>query len=467
MTVANRWQVWQGRRNEPTRKESEKISPEQALAIVNEFQTILRERWSYYSFSAATIEQAIASLTERVGELSTTSALALELQKIVALGIDGHAQVSGWRLDAGFLPFLIEPSGDRFVAVRPGRDGLVENDFPFIVSIDGRSIAEWCRASETLVPKGSPGYVRRHALRQLRHIEYWRGEMGLTQGVPLQIELASTDGSRSKTVTVPIDVTQQLYGVWPQLPSRVLPENVGYLRLESMDNAAVADIAEVMPRFRDTAGMIVDVRDNGGGSREPLRRLYSFLAPESDPARVANCARYRLFSGFGSDHLTSRFLYAADSSVWNENERAAIAEFQKSFRPEWQPPDDEFSEWHYMLLSRVDDPQIFHFAKPVVVLMNEKCFSATDVFLAALKGMPNVTLVGTTSGGGSARAETVRLGNSSIAVRLGSMVSFMRNGQLFDGGGVEPDVVVHPDPEYFVGRSDHALKKAIELIGSQ
>jgi hypothetical protein len=443
------------------------LSPEQARTIIHEFQTVLRERWSYYSFSAATIEQAITSLAERADELSTAPALSLELQKIVAMGIDGHAEVGGWRLDDGFLPFLIEPSGDRFVAFNSTRDRFVADDFPFIVSIDGRSIADWCRVAESLVPKGSPGYVRRHALRQLRNIEFWRGEMGLTQGVPLRIELASSDGTRSKAVTVPIDDDQPIYGVWPQMTSRELPGNVGYLRLESMDENAVALIPEMMQRFRDTAGLVVDVRDNGGGSREPLRWLYSYLAPEGDPPRVANCARYRLFSGFGDDHLTSRFLYPADFSDWNENERAAIAEFQKSFHAEWQPPDDEFSQWHYMVLSRLDDPRIFHYAKPVVVLMNEKCFSATDVFLAALKGMPSVTLVGTTSGGGSARAETVRLGNTSISVRLGSMVSFMRNGQLFDGSGVEPDVIVHPEPDYFVARSDHALKKAVELAGSR
>jgi hypothetical protein len=466
MTEANRSQVWDRRRNEPSRKISEKISPEQARAVVDEFQTILQERWSYYSYSAGEIEPAIASLAERIDEFSTTSALALELQKIVALGIDGHAEVRGWRLAGGFLPFLIEPSGDRFIAFKPTRDQFVVDGFPFIISVDGRPFADWCNAAESLVPKGSPGYIRRHALRQLRNIEYWRGELGLPQGPPLQVELASLDGTASKTISVPIIDNQQLYGVWPKLRSRVLPEDVGYLRLEAMDDAAVAAIIENMPRFRGANGMVVDVRDNGGGSREPLRWLYSYLAPEENPPRVANCARYRLFAGFGDDHLTSRFLYPADSSTWNERERTAIAEFQKSFRPEWQPPDDEFSPWHYMVLSRLDDPRIFHFSKPVVILMNEKCFSATDVFLAALKGMPNVTLVGTTSGGGSARAETVRLNNAPISLRLGSMVSFMRNGQLFDGRGVQPDIVIHPEPDYFIGRSDNALTEAAKIAST-
>jgi Peptidase family S41 len=454
------------RRGGPIRQPSEKLSPQQALALIEEFKSALRERWSYYAFSAATIEPALASLPERAGELSTSPVLALELQKIVALGIDGHADVRGWRLEDGFLPFLIEPSGDRFVAFSPGRDRFLADDLPFIISIDGRPIGEWCRAAETLVPKGSPGYVRRNSLRQLRNVEHWRGELGLARGVPLHVELASADGSHSKTVSIPVDDNLPQYGVWPRLPSRVLPENVGYLRLESMDDAAIAEIIEMMPRFRNTKGLVVDVRDNGGGSREPLRWLFTYLTSDNNSPRVVNCARYRLYEGFADDHLTSRFLYPANSGVWDENERAAIAEFQKSFRPEWQPPENEFSDWHYMVLSRLDDPRIYHYSRPIVVLLNEKCFSATDVFLAALKGTSNVTLVGTTSGGGSARAESVRLGSSSISVRLGSMVSFMRNGQLFDRNGVEPDVVVQPEPDYFVGRTDRTLQKAIEVAGS-
>ena len=334
MTEANRRQVWRVRHGDPIRQPSEKLSPQQALALIEEFKSVLRERWSYYAFSAATIEPAIASLAERAGELSTTPVLALELQKIVALGIDGHAEVSGWRLDDGFLPFLIEPSGDRFVAFSPGRDRFLADDLPFIVSIDGRPISEWCRAAETLVPKGSPGYVRRNALRQLRNIEHWRGELGLARGVPLQVELASADGSRSKTVSIPIDDNLQLYGVWPRLPSRVLPENVGYLRLESMDDAAVAEILEMMPRFRNT---------NGIGRRRPRQRRRlartASLAVFVSSIRKRSAPRGQLrsatgyYEGFADDHLTSRFLYPANSSVWNENERAAIAEFQKIVSP--------------------------------------------------------------------------------------------------------------------------------------
>jgi len=98
--------------------------------------------------------------------------------------------------------------------------------------------------------------------------------------------------------------------------------------------------------------------------------------------------------------------------------------------------------------------------------MNEKCFSATDVFLAGLKGCRSVTLVGTPSGGGSARSERHKLPHSDIEITIGSMVSWQMNGQLFDGHGVQPDHAVEHRPEYFIGRNDGALTAAVKVLGN-
>ena len=94
--------------------------------------------------------------------------------------------------------------------------------------------------------------------------------------------------------------------------------------------------------------------------------------------------------------------------------------------------------------------------------MNSKCFSATDIFLAGLKDTPNVILMGTPSGGGSARAVTARLGNFSA--RFASMASFQPDGRLFDGNGVQPDVHIDPIPEYYIGVRDNLFEAAVERI---
>jgi C-terminal processing protease CtpA/Prc len=303
-------------------------------------------------------------------------------------------------------------------------------------------------------------------LRQLREVQARRREMGLPDDVLLRVTLESDDGEKKLLEPIELDRRMPVYGVWPRAESRIMEGNVGYLRLPSMNESAVDEIKTKMDDFRNTHGLVIDVRDNGGGSRDALRWIVSYLMSDRDAPLVANCAKYRLYDGFDEDHLESRFMYREDAPEWTAAERAAIAKFRQSFLPEWNPPPELFSDWHYMVLSRLDDPAIYHYSKPAAVLMNGKCFSATDIFLAALKGMPNVTLVGAPSGGGSARAETYRLGDTPISVRLGSMVSFMPNGQLFDTHGVTPDVVLEPEPGYFVGESDNTLDAALKLLQS-
>jgi C-terminal processing protease CtpA/Prc len=102
----------------------------------------------------------------------------------------------------------------------------------------------------------------------------------------------------------------------------------------------------------------------------------------------------------------------------------------------------------------------------VAILLDEACFSATDVFLAAFRGLPRVTLVGTPSGGGSGRARPLVLEHSRLDLRMSSMASFRPDGRVYDGESVEPDVLVHPSPGWWVGREDPVLDEALRRVKS-
>jgi hypothetical protein len=450
---------------EPRPSPAATLKPEALQLAVDEFKAALDGRWSYRHASRADFDAAIAALRKKVDAGIPVNDFGIELQKIIALGIDGHASVSGYALPpGGYLPFLVEPEGERFVAFKPDRTGFLADGFPYLTKIDGKAVADWCAAAAVLVPKGSPQYVRRHCLRHLRDLDYLRGLMGLPKKDAVEIELAAKDGKTRKTLTHPVVKQPPVYGEWPRGGSRLLESNIGYLRLATMDRKAVKEIKEWMSKFRDTAGLVVDVRDNGGGSRDALLLLYSYLASPEDPPRVFTAAAYRLHKEHKEDHLARRFMYRADAKEWTEKERQAVAHFAKTFKPEWELPKGQFSDWHYMALSRLDDPDVYHYKKPVVVLMNAKCFSATDIFLAGLKGMKNVTLLGTPSGGGSALGQYVALGATPFRVRIGSMASFQADGRLFDGNGVRPDVVVEPAPEYHIGGPDNMLTEAVKRV---
>ena len=78
--------------------------------------------------------------------------------------------------------------------------------------------------------------------------------------------------------------------------------------------------------------------------------------------------------------------------------------------------------------------------------------------------MQGVTLVGTPSGGGSGRTEGYGLAASGLRIRLSSMASFRPDGKLYDGNGIQPDIVVKPARGDWIGKGDAQLDKALELL---
>jgi hypothetical protein len=89
---------------------------------LDDLKAALDERWSYRHFNDADFDGAIGALRKKVDAGISSDDFGIELQKIIALGIDGHARISGYELPgAGPLPFLVEAEGERVVAVNPAR----------------------------------------------------------------------------------------------------------------------------------------------------------------------------------------------------------------------------------------------------------------------------------------------------------------------------------------------------------
>ncbi|MGI9518371.1 MAG: S41 family peptidase [Pirellulaceae bacterium] len=434
------------------------------------FQNQLEAQFAYYEANDVDLDALIADTLARNPEGMTRDELSLEITRLLGHFIDGHARASGLPDAEHFLPFIVEASGDRFVAFHADRESLVNDDFPFITKIDGEPIQQWLESFDPLICLGSDQYRRNAQVGWLRDIGFARKLMGAERtDEPLEVELVNDAG---ETTSVTLDVADRFprRGAWPRtIDSSILDDhNIGYLRLNAMDDESKPLVEKWMPEFRETDGLIIDVRGNGGGSREALVELAPYLMTADDQPRIGNVCKYRLYDEFGEHHLSSaRFVYRRDSSRFGDDERAAIDWFMGDFQPQWEPPADKFSEWHYLVFSKTEDDPRYDYTKPVIILMDERCFSATDIFLGSFKGWPNVTLVGQASGGGSARSQSFELPLSDLRVRCASMASFQPNGKLYDTNGVEPDVNLEREPDYYLNSGrDSFLEKAIEIIQS-
>jgi C-terminal processing protease CtpA/Prc len=245
---------------------------------------------------------------------------------------------------------------------------------------------------------------------------------------------------------------------------------VAYLRLFRMGRAD--EIDELMRRWPDARGLVLDLRGNGGGSRDAVREFVPYLLDEEDSPLAVNVAARRLAEDEAcppaAGCLENRDLHPITAERWGEAERARAEEVLEDFEPEWRPPAEEFSPWHVMLVDRATNPEAYRFSAPVVVLLDAGCFSATDIFLSALAQLPQVTLVGAPSSGGSARSFGLQLAHSGLEVRLASMASFRPDGRLLDGRGVQPDVLVEPAPADLLEQGgDAQLDAALRVLAER
>jgi hypothetical protein len=359
-------------------------------------QLELRNRAAYLKSADADYRAVLDSLRVRGANGMSRLTFGVELARIVATLTGGLAGVKGMEYPVGDLPFYLESTNDRVVAVRIDRVSLLDPYRPYVARIDGRPVEEWLDAAERLVPKASPQRMRRGQLRHIQNIQFMRVMMGLPAHDSVTIEVASRDRRSTRRMTMAVSARMTGSVVWPSSVSRVMYGNVGYLRIPLMDDHSANEIATWMPQFRDTRGLVIDVRGNGGGNGEALRALRPYFVTDTAAARAA-----------------SAFVYG----------------------------------------------------KPVVILLDEGSMGTTEAFVTALKDKPDVTLMGTPSGGSVAPHAAVTLPLSRLKITFTALASLQPNGQAIGVGAVQPDLLVHPEPDYFLARGwDAALEKAIDHI---
>jgi C-terminal processing protease CtpA/Prc len=306
----------------------------------------------------------------------------------------------------------------------------------------------------------------RGAERGLRELGELREDLKLPATDRVLVTLRGPGGARDMALAT--SDKRPVYGDWPRTQTRVFDGNVGYLRLEQMrgDPEFLDALDAAMHSIRGTAGLVIDVRGNGGGTRDALHRLAPYFLPANGAPVVGNVAAALIDRARprAPEALADRGLWQADWEGWSDAQRAAITAFARGFKPSWKLPEGKFSPWHFLVMDRGDNPKAFEYGKKVIVLIDRGCFSATDVFAAALRALPNVTLVGEATSGGSGRAQACALPKSGVRLQLSSMASFRPDGVLFEGNGVVPDVAVLLQPGDLVGATDEALAKARELL---
>lgn len=147
----------------------------------------------------------------------------------------------------------------------------------------------------------------------------------------------------------------------------IMSNNMGYMYYgDFATNIGEGNLDYLLAELAGTDGLVIDVRDNGGG----------FLT--------------------NAEKLIARFI---DTKIY----AGAISH-------KTGPGHNDFSEPYDYYFSPSDAGRI-RYLKPIVILTNRSSYSATNNFVSIMKYRPNVKIVGDATGGGSGMPFTSELPN--------------------------------------------------------
>ncbi len=450
------------------------ISRDEALHDLEHLEWQIKNNYSYVNLRGFDYSLGIDAIIADLKDGISRRDFAMQIKMFMANFGDGHSRVSMkyvlTKKELGRLPFQIRKNGKEFYAVSGKEHDFYNKNFPIIKSINGFDLPYLYNIAERFIPKKTCKFVERNTLEYLNNIKFILALAGQKDIKSLDIELSNGDiAYREK-----IKISNYKYSPLLKrhhLKREVLDNNIGYLAFnkhmysfEKFTNA----LHKSMDSLKNTNGLIIDIRGNGGGSRRPLLALLPYFIKK--PV-VVNVARYRIDAEKDvhpiNGYLDYRFSYPESYSGFSKEEKESIKEFKKYFNPTRLISNKKYTDYHYALVSPNINETSYFYNKDVIVLVDEGCFSASDIFAAGIRLGDNVKLLGNTTGGGSGGSQKRILPNSNIKVKLSSMFSYQPDGATYDSHGVVPDFQINYTLDDRLGKTDSQLEKAISILNKK
>ncbi len=195
--------------------------------------------------------------------------------------------------------------------------------------------------------------------------------------------------------------------------------SAGYIYYSSFGKSfSQSQVNYLLTKYRNADALIIDVRNNGGGYTRLIQELVGHFT-------------------------TEKFLYAKE---YYQNGPG---------HTDFAPPKEKF----------IEPSEGVTWSKPVVLITNRQCYSATNTFALAMKTLENVTVVGDRTGGGGGIPISSELPNG-WSYRFSASKTLSPDGFNIEHG-IPPDhKVVLDENEAAVGK-DTIIEFALNLISGE
>jgi C-terminal processing protease CtpA/Prc len=309
---------------------------------------------------------------------------------------------------SNFAPFRVEFVQDQLVvtdyykADYNDADKLSIGDV--ITHINGKTV-------EAIVDSLRPYYPASNEPTKRRDMAF---DLLRSPQTTLNIAFLSAGQAKQQTLTLYERKQLNMYGWYKVNASekcyKLLTDSIGYITLATIKND---DIPEIKKQFRNTKGIVVDIR-NYPSTFVPFALGTYFMTAATPFVKFTSC---------------------------NPNNPGEF-----TFGPELNIPKEA-------------DP----YTGKVIVLVNEYSQSQAEYTTMAFRAGPNTKVVGSTTAGADGDVSSILL-PGGLRTMISGLGVYYPNGTPTQRVGIVPDLVARPTIEGIKAKKDEVLEKAIALI---
>jgi C-terminal peptidase prc len=371
------------------------------LAYFHEIWQIVDENYVYQDFNGVDWAAVEHGYDDQIRAAQTTTEFYAIVQTAIDLLADDHTRFdtpqqtfeedAAYTGSAGYagIGVMLRDLSDSVLVIRIGRNGPADQAgvqiYDRITAVDGRAISDFYAAEDD-------------------YGAAVRGEIGTT--VTLTIQRGSA------TLTIPI-VRNAIPGdAFPEATAMLIPDTrVQLLTIDSFNREQLGELivealAAARPSDGPVSGLIIDVRENGGGEVQAM--------------------------------LDTIGLFADGGSIGSTVGRGSSEE----------------------LLVDAGNTLDGYGDIPIAVLIGPGTVSAAEMFASGMHSLRGATLVGTTSAGNTENLYPYDFDDGAV-LWLAEVLFRQRNGTYVDNVGVTPDIEVPDDTDITDLAHDPALQAAL------
>lgn len=221
---------------------------------------------------------------------------------------------------------------------------------------------------------------------------------------------------------------------------KMLDNDIAWLSINSFNESVIDQIAEQVSAINKSKGVIIDLRNNGGGSTEAAWYLQSLLSKE------------KYFLNFGWETRVNNGVRKANGNWMDE-----YKEYYLNQATEKVNPDTIF----------ISDT-INRITVPAVILIGRYTFSAAEDFLINMYEVPGRPLfIGSETGGSTGSPLVIPMPGDGYGRLCTRRVCFPQSMKPFLNKGISPDIIIEQTLDDYLSGKDVVLEKAVQVLNSK